>query len=117
MKGLSMNLSRVTLATASSVLVLAMLSACGSDTATDSSGSAAPAGQEGQSGQPGQPGGAGMPGTFGKVAAKTGKTAQVQSQMSGQVAVSWTNDTTFTQEVDATLADVAVGSCVVVTTE
>lgn len=111
-----MNLTRVTLATASSVLLLATLAACGSD-ATDSTGSAADSTQAagGPAGQP--PGGQGgmRPGASGEVAAVTGKTAQVQSQASGQVAVSWTDDTTFTHQVDATLADVTVGSCVMVT--
>ena len=110
-----MNLSRVTLATASSVLVLAMLSACGSDTATDSADAAN--GQTAQEGQQGQPGGGTFPGASGKVAAVSGKTAQVQSQQSGQVAVSWTDATTFNQEVDGTLDDVQVGSCVRVTTD
>ena len=110
-----MHLSRVTLATASSVLVLAMLSACGSDTATDSADAAT--GQTGQEGQQGQPGGGAFPGASGKVAAVSGKTAQVQSQQSGQVAVSWTDATTFNQEVDGTLDDVQVGSCVRVTTD
>ncbi len=108
-----MNLTRVTLATASSVLVLATLAACGSDSTDSSSDSTQAAG--GQAGQ--LPGGQrGMrPGASGEVAAVSGSTAQVQSQDSGQVAVSWTDDTTFTQQVDATLADVTVGSCVMVT--
>src|SRR6478752_1999428 len=108
-----MNLTRVTLATASSVLVLATLAACGSDSTDTASDSTQAAG--GQAGQvPGGQGGI-RPGASGKVAAVSGSTAQVQSQATGQVAVSWTEDTTFTQQVDATLADVTVGSCVMVT--
>ncbi|MEP9365649.1 hypothetical protein ABLE68_21955 [Nocardioides sp. CN2-186] len=104
-----MNLTRVTLSTASSVLVLAMLSACGgSDTATDSTAAAAQPSQ-------GAAGPGAVPGASGKVAAVSGETAQVQGQ-SGQVAVSWTGATTFDQEVDGTLDDVQVGSCVRVTT-
>ena len=110
-----MNLTRVTLATASSVLVLATLAACGSDSGSTAAGGAPEGGQAGPGSQAdGRPGG-GMPGASGEVAAVSGTTAQVQSQASGQVAVSWTGDTTFTQQVDATLADVTVGSCVVVT--
>ncbi|GAA4721847.1 hypothetical protein [Nocardioides conyzicola] len=109
-----MNLTRVTLATASSVLVLATLAACGSDASGEASDSAAAAG--GPAGQTAGGQGGRAPGASGEVAAVSGTTAQVQSQASGQVAVSWTGKTTFTQQVDATLADVTVGSCVVVTT-
>jgi len=111
-----MNLSRVTLATASSVLLLATLAACGGsdDAATDGSGSAAQAGGAPNAGQ--GAGGGRFPGASGTVAAVSGSTAQVQSDQSGQVAVSWTKDTAFTQQVDAALADVTVGSCVMVTT-
>jgi hypothetical protein len=111
-----MNLTRVTLATASSVLLLATLAACGGgdDTATDSPDTAAQAGGAPNGGQ--GAGGGRFPGASGTVAAVSGSTAQVQNDQSGQVAVSWTKDTTFTQQVDATLADVTVGSCVMVTT-
>ena len=111
-----MNLTRVTLATASSVLVLATLAACGGDSGSDST--ASDGGNQAAGGQAGQlPGGQGgmRPGASGEVAAVSGSTAQVQSQASGQVAVSWTDDTSFTRQVDATLADVTVGSCVLVT--
>ncbi|MFC6043504.1 hypothetical protein [Nocardioides hankookensis] len=108
-----MNLTRVTLATASSVLLVATLAACGGgsdDAATDTSGAAAQAGGAPNAGQGGR-----TPGASGTVAAVSGSTAQVQNDQSGQVAVSWTKGTTFTQQVDATLADVTVGSCVMVT--
>jgi len=59
-------------------------------------------------------GGGRSPGGSGEVAAVSGSTAQVKGQDS-QVAVSWTDSTTFTQQVAATAADVAVGSCVMVT--
>jgi hypothetical protein len=111
-----MHLTRVTLATASSVLLLATLAACGSSdgTATDNPDSAAQAGGAPNGGQ--GAGGGRFPGASGTVAAVSGSTAQVQSDQSGQVAVSWTKDTTFTQQVDATLEDVTAGSCVMVTT-
>lgn len=113
-----MLLTRVTLATASSVLLVATLAACGGgsdDAATDTSGAAAQAGGAPNPAQNGGQGGA-APGASGTVAAVSGSTAQVQNDQSGQVAVSWTKSTTFTQQVDATLADVTVGSCVMVTT-
>jgi hypothetical protein len=111
-----MNLTRVTLATASSVLLIATLAACGGsdDTATDGPDTAAQAGGAPNGGQ--AAGGGRLPGASGTVAAVSGRTAQVQNDQSGQVAVSWTKDTTFTQQVDATLTDVTVGSCVMVTT-
>ncbi|AXT83825.1 hypothetical protein C6I20_00515 [Aeromicrobium sp. A1-2] len=56
--------------------------------------------------------GAGQGGS-GLVNAVSGSTAQVQGRTS-QVAVSWTDSTTFTQQVSAEAADVTVGSCVVV---
>jgi Domain of unknown function (DUF5666) len=114
-----MNLTRVTLATASSVLVLATLAGCGSSgTATDSTQAAGTTQQQG--GAAGGPGGgpAGqMPGASGTIAAISGKTLQVQNDQSGQVAVTWTAKTAFTQQVDGTLDDVAVGSCVAVTSD
>lgn len=104
-----MRYTRVTLATASSVLLLATLAACGSDPAPRATGPTTS--QEGVA-----PGGGGqLPGASGKVAAVSGRTAQVQSDISGQVAVSWNDGTAFTQEVDASLSDVSVGSCVMVT--
>ena len=49
-------------------------------------------------------GGQGGPGGSGKVAAVSGSTAQVQGQ-GGQVAVTWTAKTTFTQQVSAKASD------------
>ena len=57
----------------------------------------------------------GPPGSSGEVAEVSGRTLQVQNAMTGQVAVTWTAKTTFTQEVSASLADVSVGDCVMVT--
>jgi hypothetical protein len=85
-------------------------SACGS------SGDGSPAGAGNDQGGPqtSQDGPAGqVPGASGKVAAVSDRTAQVQG-MQGQVAVTWTASTTFTKEVNATLHDVKVGSCVAV---
>lgn len=108
-----MKLIRVTHATAVSLLLTAALAACGGSgdegTATDAGPvQAAPEGRTG-AGRP--------PGAFGTVAAVSGRTAQVQNDVTGQIAVSWTAQTTFTKEVDATLDDVAVGSCVVTTSD
>ncbi|MFC7494797.1 MULTISPECIES: hypothetical protein [unclassified Nocardioides] len=109
-----MTLTRLTLATASSVLLVATLAACGGDSSASDSGSDAGSSQGAPAG--GMPARGGFPGASGEVAAVSGTTAQVQSQQSGQVAVTWTEDTAFTEQVDGTLDDVAVGSCVLVTT-
>ncbi len=57
---------------------------------------------------------AGMPGTFGEIAAADGDVLQVRNQMTGQVAVTVTGDTTITSQAAATRGDVAAGVCVVV---
>lgn len=91
-----------------------VLSACGSS----GTGSPVGAGTTGQgAGGAGEaaPGGAGGPrgpGGSGQVAAVSGKTAQVQGQ-AGQVAVTWTAKTTFTQEVATKATALKVGDCVV----
>jgi Domain of unknown function (DUF5666) len=110
-----MNLSRMTLATASSVLVLATLAACGggSDTATDQTQTAA----AGQRPNGAFAGGGQMPGATGKIAAISGKTLQVQNDQTGQVAVTWTAKTAITQQVDGTHDDVTEGVCVAVTSD
>jgi hypothetical protein len=101
-----------------SVLLLLGASACGSGdpdrgnvSATgDASERAAPRTQQ-QGGPDGQ-----VPGANGKVAAVDGSTAQVQGTQ-GQVAVTWNGSTTFTKQVTASLSDVDVGDCVLVTTD
>ena len=112
-----MKLSRLT-GTACAVLLLASLTACGGDdgSATDAeaeaAASAAPAGGRGGPGGAGMPG---APGASGLVAAVSGRTLQVQSADSGQVAVTWTAETAFLEQVAGSLADVTVGTCVLVT--
>ncbi|WP_328531624.1 DUF5666 domain-containing protein [Nocardioides sp. NBC_00368] len=59
--------------------------------------------------------GGGMPGASGEIAAIDGSTLQVQSSDS-QTAVTYTDETTISHQVEAALADVTVGSCVMVTT-
>jgi hypothetical protein len=95
---------------AAAFLLLAV-SACGGSTpgsATPTSGTQL----QNQSAQPGA--GQGLPGASGKVAAITGKTLQVQSAQSGQVAVTYTSKTTFTKAVKATSSAIKVGSCIMV---
>jgi hypothetical protein len=107
---------RATLAIASAVLLAASLTACGGDDATATDPAATEQGTGQQSAGPGadQAGPGALPGASGEIAAISGKTMQVQSADSGQVAVSWTAKTAFTQQVKAALADVEVGTCVMV---
>ena len=58
-------------------------------------------------------GAGGAPQGSGEVVQVSDSTAQVQNQ-AGQIAVTWTNATTFTQQVETDLSAVAVGACVVV---
>lgn len=105
------------LGTTTCALALAvLLVGCGSDDTTGTASDSAPA--DVASGAPaGGPGGGGaMPGAFGEIAAVDGDVLQVQSQMTGQVAVTVTDATTITDQAAATLADVAAGVCVVVRT-
>lgn len=105
--------SRLTRGAAGAALVLVTLAGCGGgeesavDTGTTDAGAQDPAAGE----MPGPPGASGT------IAAVSGATMQVQSERSGQVAVSWTDDTTFSLQVTGTLADVAVGTCVMVTAD
>lgn len=100
------------LATAALCLTIGLSTAAcggGSDDNTAATGSSA----DGQS-VGGQADQRRMPGGSGKVAEVSGTTAQVAGQDS-QVAVSWTDSTTFTQQVPGKASDVVVGSCVMVT--
>jgi hypothetical protein len=90
------------------LMTLALLVAgCGAGSSDDTTAAAASANTD--------PAGRGGPSGSGEVVDVADSTAQVQNQQ-GQVAVSWTDDTTFTQQVDADLSAVTVGSCVMVTT-
>lgn len=113
-------LTRQVLAACGTGVLLLGATACGDDGANDSKGTDGDAsgqtqqyGGDGSGPQNGTGPGA-MPGANGKVAAIDGSTAQVQSQLTGQVAVTWNASTTFTKQVAASLADVKAGDCVMV---
>lgn len=89
-------------------------SSCADGTANDADTDAEPASGRTASGVPQRPRGSDLPGANGEVAAVAGKTMQVQSPLSGQVAVTWTAKTTFTHQVDASFSDIDVGDCVLV---
>lgn len=107
--------SRVTVGAASLVLALSFTGCSGAaeeagdSTAADSTVDAA----DERTGPP--RGGMGrLPGAFGVIAAADSGVLQVQSPMTGQVAVTVTADTEITDQVAGAFADVEVGSCVVV---
>lgn len=108
--------SQHVLVAATTAAILA-LTACGSDdsAATGQGSEQGAAGQGNRGGGPG--GGRGFPGASGEIAAISGTTMQVQNAQSGQVSVTYTDTTTFTQQVTATLADLKVDDCVRVTSE
>jgi hypothetical protein len=109
MKWKALMTSRRLLSAATLVALALALSACGSS----GSSSSAPQRQEGTGGfGNGGAGGPGGPSGSGKVAAVSGRTAQVQGT-AGQVAVSWTAQTRFTQQVAAKASELRVGDCVV----
>lgn len=89
---------------------LFMFTACGSD----DTGQDPPAADTQGSGQQGGGQGGGMPGASGKIAAADGSTIQVQGNDS-QTAVTYTDETTISQQVAGSLSDVKAGLCVTVT--
>jgi hypothetical protein len=107
-----MRTSRTLLAVAGATVLLLGAAACGSSS-PKADGNTPQAYGGSQNGNQAQ-GRTGPPGADGKVAAVDGSTAQVQNQMTGQVAVSWTSATTFTKQVSTTKAAVTTGTCVMV---
>ncbi|MGH8962349.1 MAG: hypothetical protein ACRDWT_14355 [Jatrophihabitantaceae bacterium] len=105
---------RLTLATAGGLAGALLLSACGG--ATAGTGVSTPPSSTSSSGAsgagPARTGNVG-PAASGLVAQISGTTMQVQNQQSGQVAVTWSASTRFTQTVPAALAAVHVGDCLV----
>jgi hypothetical protein len=89
------------------------LAACGGSSGA-SGASTSPAANGGVA-QNGGNGFANRPGANGKIAAITGTTMQVQNPQSGQVAVKWTANTTFSHPVQVSLSAVKAGDCVVAT--
>ena len=95
----------------------ALLAAIGLGLAACGGSSPAAAGGPEGGGQASAAQGAGgfqAPAGSGKVTDVSGSTAQVQSQ-TAQVAVTWTDSTTFTQQVSVKASAATVGSCVLVT--
>jgi hypothetical protein len=105
--------TRITLAAATAVAVLALAACSSPSNSSGASGnSAAPTGGTGGGSSSGGRFGGGAPGASGLIAAIDGNTLQVQSQQLGQVAVTVSAATTYTQTVATTLSAVKAGVCV-----
>ncbi|MBV8540423.1 MAG: hypothetical protein JO063_00975 [Pseudonocardiales bacterium] len=83
--------------------VAVAVSACGNAGTSTAGQTAAPSSPPAAPGRP--------PGASGLVAAVTASTLQVQNPRTGQVSVTFTPSTSFTETVPATVADLAVGDC------
>ncbi|HEX9335727.1 MAG TPA: DUF5666 domain-containing protein [Pseudonocardiaceae bacterium] len=94
---------------ATGALAVAVVAACGGG-ATPTTAPAPATTKAPSSSRANQP----PPGTFGTVASVAASSLEVQNQ-TGQVTVNFSSSTTFTNTISATLADVAVGSCVAAT--
>ncbi|WP_062526425.1 hypothetical protein [Demequina rhizosphaerae] len=113
-----MNKTRMSIVAAT--LCAGLLAGCSSGEAASSTEEAAPAASSDAvlGSIDGGGGGEGMErgpsGLTGEISYVSDGLAQVQDG-STQTAVSWTDDTAFTQQVELALADIAVGACVVAT--
>lgn len=88
-----------------------LLTGCASASGTGATATAAAPGGAPSGAPGGRQAGARVPGTFGLIAEITGTTLQVQGA-SGQNAVTWSDVTSFTEQVTGTAADLVAGSCV-----
>jgi hypothetical protein len=97
-------------------IILLATTACGGspDTAAATDQQSAGVGTQRDSQQDSDGGVLHLPGATGEIAAIDGKTLQVQNPMSGQVAVTYSRATTFTEQVKAKASDLQVGDCVMV---
>ena len=96
--------------------ILLATTACGGSPDTAAATDQQPAG-DGYTQQQDAPDAREFPGASGEIAAIDGRTLQVQSPLSGQVAVTYTGSTTFTVQVEAKASDLDVGDCVMVSGE
>ena len=100
---------RAAFAAAASVAGVLVLSACGGSSGANPPPSSAASPSSSAGARQGTP--RGGPAAAGKVAAISGTTMQVQSQQTGQVAVSWSASTTFRHQVAVTIAEIGRASC------
>jgi hypothetical protein len=104
--------SRSTLLATGLALAVVALAGCGggssSGATTQPSSAAAGSGA-------GPAAGANAPAASGLIAGVSGSTMQVQSQQSGQIAVSWSAATSFSDTVSTTVSTIKTGDCVFAT--
>lgn len=113
----AMTLRRVSLVVATALAGALTLSACGGSSKNASANASDPPTASASGAGAGAGSGPGFgrdrgPAASGIVAAISGSTAQVQNPQSGQVAVTWTASTSFTQQTTTSLASVKPGDCV-----
>jgi hypothetical protein len=104
--------SRSMLLAAGLALAVVTLAACGGGS---SSGGSTQQSSAAAGNGAGPAAGANAPAASGLIADVSGSTMQVQSQQSGQVAVSWSTATSFTDTVPTTVSAVKTGDCVFAT--
>jgi Domain of unknown function (DUF5666) len=97
---------------ASGLLAAIILTACGSSSPGNPSAPQAGGTPSSSAGGSRPGGGQNAPAASGTVAAVAGTTMQVQSQQSGQVAVSWSGSTKFSHTVTTSISAVKPGQCV-----
>jgi hypothetical protein len=84
-----------------------VLSGCGSGDTDQSQNTQGSAGQMPR----------GFPGAVGEIASISGTTLQVSNDQSGEVKVTYTDTTEFTQQINGSQTDLAVGDCVMVVSD
>lgn len=86
--------------------VAGVLSGCGSSDTDQSQNAQNPAGQMPR-----------IPGAFGEIVDISGTTLQVRDDQSGKVKVTYTDTTEFTRQINGSIAELAVGDCVMVASD
>lgn len=88
------------------VALAGVLSGCGSSDTDQQQNAQEPAGQLPR-----------FPGAVGEITGVSGTTLQVRDDQSGEVKVTYTDTTEFTQQINGSIADLAVGDCVMVASD
>lgn len=104
---------RLMTATASAAVVVLLLAGCGSSAKPPAaSSSSSSSGSAPSSPAQGFAGGGNRPAASGQIAALSGDSMEVQDPATGQVTVTFTNKTTFTQTVTVPASAIVAGDCV-----
>jgi hypothetical protein len=108
-------LSRSVLVAAGLALSAVTLAACSGGSSSGASTQQTSAAAGSSNAAPPAGAGANAPAASGLIADVSGSTMQVQSQQTGQVAVSWSTATSFTDTVSTTASAIKAGDCVFAT--